>query len=31
MIEEYLTGKIKRQYLEDYVLKVVIAPDGKEQ
>jgi penicillin-binding protein 2 len=31
MIEEYLTGKIKRTYLEDYVLKVVIAPDGKEQ
>jgi len=31
MIEEYLTGKMKRQYLEDYVLKVVIAPDGKEQ
>ncbi|MCU0377841.1 MAG: penicillin-binding protein 2 [Bacteroidales bacterium] len=31
MIEEYLTGKIKRKYLEDYVLKVVITPDGKEQ
>lgn len=30
MIEEYLTGKIKRRYLEDYVLKLVIKPDGKE-
>lgn len=31
MIEEYLTGKIERKYLEDYVLKVVITADGKEQ
>ncbi|MDX9773498.1 MAG: penicillin-binding protein 2 [Bacteroidales bacterium] len=31
MIEEYLTGKIKRKYLEDYVLKLVIKPDAKEQ
>ncbi|MBE0679046.1 MAG: penicillin-binding protein 2 [Bacteroidales bacterium] len=30
MIEEYLTGKIKRRYLEDYVLKLVITPDAKE-
>ncbi len=30
MIEEYLTGKIKRRYLEDYVLKLVIKPDAKE-
>jgi penicillin-binding protein 2 len=31
MIEEYLTGKIRRKYLEDYVLKTVITPDAKEQ
>ena len=30
MIEEYLTGRIKRKYLEDYVLKLVIRPDAKE-
>jgi penicillin-binding protein 2 len=31
MIEEYLTGKIRRKYLEDYVLKTVITADAKEQ
>jgi penicillin-binding protein 2 len=30
LIEKYLTGKIKREYLEDYVLKLVIKPDAKE-
>ena len=30
MIEEYLTRNIKRKYLEDYVLKLVITPDAKE-
>ncbi len=30
LIEEYLTGEIKRKYLEDYVLKMVIKPDAKE-
>jgi len=30
MIEEYLTKKIKRKYLEDYVLKLVIRPDAKK-
>jgi len=30
LIEEYLTGNIKRRYLEDYVLKLVIKPDAKE-
>jgi penicillin-binding protein 2 len=30
LIEEYLTGKIKRRYLEDYVLKLVITPDAKK-
>ena len=30
MIEEYLTGRIKRKYLEDYVLNIVIKPDAKE-
>ncbi|NLD63060.1 MAG: penicillin-binding protein 2 [Bacteroidales bacterium] len=31
MIEKYLTGSIKRKYLEDYVLKMVLRPDGEEQ
>lgn len=31
MIEEYLTGQVRRKYLEDYVLKTVITPDAKEQ
>jgi penicillin-binding protein 2 len=31
MIEKYLTGEIKRKYLEDYVFNTVILPDGKEQ
>ncbi len=30
MIERYLTGEIKRKYLEDYVLNLVIRPDAKE-
>ncbi len=30
MIEEYLTGKIKRKYLEDYILNLVIKPDAKK-
>jgi penicillin-binding protein 2 len=30
MIEKYLTGKIKRKYLEDYVLNIVIKPDAEE-
>ena len=30
IIEEYLTGEVKRKYLEDYVLKLVIKPDAKE-
>ncbi len=30
LIEKYLTGKIERKYLEDYVLKLVIKPDAKE-
>lgn len=30
MIEKYLTGDIKRKYLEDYALNVVIKPGGKE-
>jgi penicillin-binding protein 2 len=30
MIEKYLTGRIKRKYLEDYVFNVVIKPDAKE-
>jgi penicillin-binding protein 2 len=30
MIEEYLTGKTKRQYLEDRVKNTVIIPDAKE-
>lgn len=30
MIERYLTGEIKRKYLEDYVLKLVIKPDAKK-
>lgn len=31
MIEKYLTGKIKRKYLEDHVLRMVLRPDGEEQ
>lgn len=31
MIEKYLTGRIKRKYLEDYVLRVVIKPDAEEE
>ena len=30
MIEKYLTKNIKRKYLEDYVLKLVIKPDAKK-
>jgi len=30
MIEKYLTGKIKRKYLEDHVLRMVLRPDGEE-
>ncbi len=30
MIERYLNGDIKRKYLEDYVLNMVITPDGEE-
>lgn len=30
MIEEYLTGTVKRKYLETYVSNLVIKPDGKE-
>lgn len=30
MIEKYLTGEIKRKYLQDYVFNVVIKPDAKE-
>jgi penicillin-binding protein 2 len=30
MMEEYLTGKTKRQYLEDRVKNTVIIPDAKE-
>jgi len=30
MIEKYLTGNIKRKYLEDHVLKMVLRPDGEE-
>jgi penicillin-binding protein 2 len=30
MIEEYLTGRIKRKYLEEYVLNLVIKPDAKK-
>lgn len=30
MIEKYLTGRIKRKYLEDYVFNVVIRPDAKK-
>jgi len=30
MIERYLTGEIKRKYLKDYVLNLVIRPDAKE-
>lgn len=30
LIEEYLTGKTKRQYLEDRVKNTVIIPDAKE-
>ncbi len=29
MIEKYLTGEVKRKYLEDHVLKMVIKPDGQ--
>ena len=31
MIEKYLTDDIKRKYLEDHVLNMVIKPSGKEQ
>lgn len=31
MIEKYLTGNIKRKYLETHVLNMVITPSGKEQ
>ncbi|MEZ5020238.1 MAG: penicillin-binding protein 2 [Bacteroidales bacterium] len=30
LIEKYLTGDIKRKYLENHVLNTVIKPDGKE-
>jgi penicillin-binding protein 2 len=30
MIEKYMTGRIKRKYLENYVFNVVIKPDAKE-
>ncbi|HSO78101.1 MAG TPA: hypothetical protein VLQ76_05995, partial [Bacteroidales bacterium] len=30
LIEEYLTGKTKRKYLEDRVKNTVIIPDAKE-
>jgi penicillin-binding protein 2 len=30
MIEKYLTGDVKRTYLENHVLNTVIKPDGKE-
>lgn len=30
MIEEYLTGKIKRKYLEDYVMNLIITPSAKK-
>lgn len=30
MIERYLTGQIKRKYLENYVLNLVIRPDAKK-
>jgi len=30
LIEKYLTGEIKRKYLEDHVLNTVIKPGGKE-
>jgi hypothetical protein len=30
MIEQYLTGKTKRQYLEERVKNTVIIPDAKE-
>jgi penicillin-binding protein 2 len=30
MIEKYLTGEIRRKYLQDYVFNVVIKPDAKE-
>lgn len=30
LIEKYLTGEIKRKYLEDHVLNMVIKPGGKE-
>ena len=30
LIEKYLTGEVKRTYLEDHVLKMVIKPGGQE-
>ena len=30
LIEKYLTDNVKRKYLEDYVLKLVITPDAKK-
>jgi len=30
MIEKYLTGNIKRKYLEDYVFNMVIKPDARK-
>jgi penicillin-binding protein 2 len=30
LIEKYLTGEVKRKYLEDHVLRMVIQPGGKE-
>ena len=30
LIEKYLTGDVKRKYLEDHVLNMVIKPGGEE-